>query len=395
MTERSASLTRLDLCACVSVSVSVRAQAQALALQSSGILPTHLLYFTTPASSSSASASSSASSSSAATAAATAATSAATGLDAAAIAAGTALYVRHGALVQDVFASVGVFVDLSLPAGAILQELHRRFELAPPSRAPRRPLRLLILGPKGAGKATQAAMLALKHGLLHISPCALLRAELKRSPELSPQLSPYLTGGGGAGMMVPDDILVPLVVARILSKDAKARGWVLEGFPRTPAQAEALDRAHITPNRVVVLNVSDAEAKARVTTRRVDPDTGDVYSFGSGSGSGSGSGAGLSGALKDRLVQRPHDQLHNLEAINFTIAGFLDELRTKYANVLRDIEGGGRAAPPSAAANTSSNQEDKIRAAKAAVFEQIEDFVLAPLNSKYAHANKPAAAKKA
>lgn len=341
-------------------------RAQALALQAGGILPTHLLYFTTPASGSSASP--------AAAAAASAAASAA-GSDPA-TAAAASNYVRHGAQVQQVFESVALFLDLTRPVPALLEQLQTAFNASPPSKAPKRPVRLVILGPKGSGKHTQSTLLSHKYNLLHINPSALLRAEIRKTPALSARVSQYLNNG----LLVPDEIMVPLVLERLQSRDAKARGWILEGFPRTPAQALALEKASIVPNRVVVLAISDEEARARIIGRRIDPETGDVYHF--NSDKDLNAAVGLSSALKDRLVHQPNDQAHNIDAINFTYAGYIDEVRAGFGAAVREIAAGGR----------NQDSKTKVEANKAAVFEQIEDFVLAPLNSKYAHAAKAAAA---
>lgn len=339
-------------------------QTQALALQSAGILPTHLLFFTTPAT---AAASAAAASAAAAPASAFASADPAT-------AAAAASYERHGAQVQQVFGHVATFLDLSKPASALWEQLSQVLNASPRSRAPKRPMRVLLLGPKGAGKQTQASLLSRKYGLLLVSASQLLRAEMKRTPALKDQIGQYLCNG----MLVPDEVVVPLVVARLLAADAKKQGFVLEGFPRTPAQADALAKASISPNRVVIMTIGEEEAAARVTGRRVDPDTGDVFHF--ASEQDLHSNAALSSALKDRLVHQPNDQAHNVEAINFTIASYIDELAERYARFVRRVAAGGRDASTPA----------KAQQAKLAVFEQIEDFLLAPLNSQYAHvqANK-------
>ena len=345
-------------------------RAQALALQAGGILPTHVLYFTTPASASGGAAGSPAG----AAAAASAAAASAAGSDpATALAASN--YIRHGAQVQQVFESVALFLDLTRSVPALLEQLQTAFNASPPSKAPKRPVRLVILGPKGSGKHAQATLLSHKYNLLHINPSALLRSEIRKTPALGARVSQYLNNG----LLVPDEILVPLVLDRILADDAKKRGWILEGFPRTPSQALALSKASITPNRVVVLSISDEEARARIIGRRVDPETGDVYHFNTDKDLAA---AGLSSAIKDRLVHQPNDQGHNIDAINFTYAGYIDEVRKGFGPVVREVAAGGR----------TQDSKAKIEANKAAVFEQIEDFVLAPLNSKYAHAAKATAA---
>lgn len=142
-----------------------------------------------------------------------------------------------------------------------------------PSPAPRRPMRVLMLGPTGAGKYTQSVRLANKHGLVHLSSGALLRAEMAKSAELTNEMEPYLK----AGQLVPESVIIPIVTNRLLASDCRQRGWILDGFPRTAAQAEALAKNNLTANRVVFLEVSEETSKERCLRRRVDPTTGEVY----------------------------------------------------------------------------------------------------------------------
>ena len=96
--------------------------------------------------------------------------------------------------------------------------------------------RMVFLGAPGAGKGTQAKMLAKAHGLLHISTGDMLREEVQGKTELGQQAEAHMD----AGRLVPDELMIAMVAARILRPDA-AKAWILDGFPRTLAQAEALD----------------------------------------------------------------------------------------------------------------------------------------------------------
>lgn len=327
-------------------------RVQALALQSSGVLPTHVLYFTNSSGS-----------------------PAGEPVEPA-IAAQAEHFKRHGAAVQEVFAPVAHFVDLKQSDAAITTQLTTLLNGAPRSRAPKRPMRVLLLGPRGAGRHTQASLLAQKYGLVHVNATALLKAEIKKTPALGLKVQQYLS----SGLLVPDDIINPLVLARVLAQDAKTKGFVLEGFPRNSVQAQALARAAVVPNRVVVLNVEEEECKRRVQGRRRDHETGDEYNF-TPDAEGAAEEAALPSAIRDRLVHAPNDQLQTLEAINFSYASFIDDLKVTYGKVLREIHGGGRGATASDASKS-----------KLDVFEQIEDFLLAPLHSGYAHVKAKEAA---
>jgi adenylate kinase len=95
---------------------------------------------------------------------------------------------------------------------------------------------LLVLGPQGSGKGTQAERLSTAHGIPHVSTGEMFRAAVSAATELGKRVEPILA----AGELVPDDLTVALIRERLAEPDAAA-GFVFDGFPRTLAQAEALD----------------------------------------------------------------------------------------------------------------------------------------------------------
>ena len=99
--------------------------------------------------------------------------------------------------------------------------------------------RLIVLGRQGAGKGTQSALLSEHYGVPHISTGDMLRAAVRDGTEFGLKAKEYMD----AGQLLPDDIMVGLVGERLAQPDA-ADGWLLDGFPRTPGQAEALARGH-------------------------------------------------------------------------------------------------------------------------------------------------------
>ena len=99
-------------------------------------------------------------------------------------------------------------------------------------------MKIIMLGAPGAGKGTQAKKIAAKYDIPHISTGDIFRANIKNGTELGKKAKTYMD----QGLLVPDDLVVDLVVDRVKQKDCRT-GYVLDGFPRTIPQAEALDRA--------------------------------------------------------------------------------------------------------------------------------------------------------
>jgi len=129
-------------------------------------------------------------------------------------------------------------------------------------------LRVIFLGPPGAGKGTQAQALAKEWGVPHVATGDMLREAVAAKTPLGLEAKRHMD----AGALVPDDVVIGLVGERLAQPDAKA-GVVLDGFPRTVAQAEALDalfaRTGLTLDRVIFFDVSRAELLRRLTGRRV------------------------------------------------------------------------------------------------------------------------------
>lgn len=137
-------------------------------------------------------------------------------------------------------------------------------------------LRVIFLGPPGAGKGTQAQALASEWGVPHVATGDMLREAVAAKTPLGLEAKRHMDSGG----LVPDEVVIGLVGERLAQPDAKA-GVVLDGFPRTVAQAEALDalfaRTGLSLDRVVYFNVSREELLRRLTGRRVCRGCGRTY----------------------------------------------------------------------------------------------------------------------
>lgn len=137
-------------------------------------------------------------------------------------------------------------------------------------------MRMILVGPPGAGKGTQAARLVDKFQIPHISSGDMLRAAVKEGTELGQAADRYMK----AGQLVPDDVVIGMILERIAKPDCAA-GFMLDGFPRTRPQAEALDqamsKAGVALDNVVLIEVPDALLEERACGRRTDPETGTIY----------------------------------------------------------------------------------------------------------------------
>ena len=137
-------------------------------------------------------------------------------------------------------------------------------------------MRLVFMGPPGAGKGTQAKAVAEQYNIPHVSSGDIFRAEIAAGSELGRQIREYLDSGA----LVPDETTVRAVVGRLGADDC-ADGWLLDGFPRTLAQAEALDGAleagGATLDAVVYLEVDPEAIVRRMAGRRVCPKCGRSY----------------------------------------------------------------------------------------------------------------------
>jgi len=137
-------------------------------------------------------------------------------------------------------------------------------------------MRMILVGPPGAGKGTQAQRLVDRFHIPHISSGDMLREAVKQGTELGKQADGFMK----AGQLVPDDVVIGMILERIAKADAAA-GFMLDGFPRTIPQAEALDaamsNAGVSLDLVLMIEVPDDLIVERGIGRRNDPVTGRIY----------------------------------------------------------------------------------------------------------------------
>jgi adenylate kinase len=137
-------------------------------------------------------------------------------------------------------------------------------------------VKVVFLGPPGAGKGTQAVKIAEKYNVPHISTGDILRAAVKEGTELGKLAKEYMD----KGELVPDDVIIGIIRERLSQSDVRERGFILDGFPRTLPQAEALDKMlaelNMPLDKVVYLNVDDEEIVKRLLARGRADDTEEV-----------------------------------------------------------------------------------------------------------------------
>ena len=133
-------------------------------------------------------------------------------------------------------------------------------------------MNLILLGAPGAGKGTQAEVICEKLSIPAISTGNIIREALKNGTEMGLKAKAYMD----EGKLVPDDVVIGIIRER-LSQDDCQNGFILDGFPRTIPQAEALDQMGIVIDRVISIEVPDDKIAARMAGRRVCPKCGASY----------------------------------------------------------------------------------------------------------------------
>jgi adenylate kinase len=195
-------------------------------------------------------------------------------------------------------------------------------------------MKLILLGPPGAGKGTQCKRIIDKYGMAHMSSGDILRAERKANSELGQKAQGYMDSGA----LVPDDLIIDMMIGAI--KNAPA-GYVLDGFPRTVAQGEGLDaaleKAGEKIDAIVNLQVPDEPIMGRMTGRRSCPECGAVYHVVNLKPKTDGQCDKGCGALVQRKDDTPEVVSHRLKTYHEQTAAVVGYYQEK-GNTILDID---------------------------------------------------------
>ena len=193
-------------------------------------------------------------------------------------------------------------------------------------------MKLILLGAPGAGKGTQGELLAERLGIPTISTGNMLREAMANGSQLGKQVKSYMD----AGSLVPDEVIMSLIADRIAQPDCKA-GFILDGVPRTLAQAQAMDAAGIRIDHVVSLEVDDAEIAGRMAGRRVCTQCGASYHIVSNPPKTEGICDLCGGAVKIRKDDEPETVKHRLKVYHASTEVMKDYYEAQ--NKLRLVQG--------------------------------------------------------
>lgn len=159
-------------------------------------------------------------------------------------------------------------------------------------------MKLIFLGPPGAGKGTISQRITDDLGVVQISTGDLLRAAVKAGSELGKQAKGYMDSGA----LVPDQLVIDLLKERIAEPDC-AKGFILDGFPRTIPQAEALDQAGVEIDQAINFVLADETIIRRLSGRRIHKESGKIYNV-----NPEGEPKPPTGMNPDELLQRDDDK---------------------------------------------------------------------------------------
>jgi adenylate kinase len=192
------------------------------------------------------------------------------------------------------------------------------------------PLNIIIAGAPAAGKGTQCESIVSQFGVIHLSTGDILRAAVKAQTPLGVEAKGFMD----AGQLVPDSLIIGVICDRLKESDCAEKGWLLDGFPRTKSQADALSAAGMVPDCFVLLDVAEDVLVERVTGRRTDPDTGKIYHM--------KFSPPESEEIASRLVQRSDDTAEKIIVRYREFQSHIDAIKSSYSDKTVWVDGAAK-----------------------------------------------------
>jgi len=186
---------------------------------------------------------------------------------------------------------------------------------------------VIIAGAPASGKGTQCEVIKEKFGVVHLSTGDMLRAAVAAGTEVGKLAKDYMDNG----KLVPDDVIIGVVKDRLCASDCKDKGWLLDGFPRTQAQANALAEAGVSADCFLFLDVPDDVLVERVVGRRTDPVTGKIYHM--------KFSPPEDYEVRSRLVQRSDDTEEKVKVRLEQFHANVDAVKDSYMDIMVVIDG--------------------------------------------------------
>lgn len=187
--------------------------------------------------------------------------------------------------------------------------------------------KVILAGAPAAGKGTQCEVIQTNFGLVHLSTGDILRNAVQQGTLLGLLAKPYMD----AGHLVPDELVIELILSRLKEHDCETRGWLLDGFPRTKSQADALHNSGILPDVFLLLDVPEDILVERVTGRRTDPTTGKIYHMTFNPPENE--------EIASRLIQRSDDTAEKIIVRYREFQSHIDAIKSSYEDKMVLIDG--------------------------------------------------------
>jgi adenylate kinase len=209
-------------------------------------------------------------------------------------------------------------------------------------------LNIIIAGAPASGKGTQCEVIKEKFEVVHLSTGDILRAAVKDQTELGKKAKAFMD----AGQLVPDELIIDVVSDRLRQQDCQSKGWLLDGFPRTKSQADALTKAGMVPDCLILLDVPEEVLVERVVGRRTDPVTGKIYHMKFSPPENE--------EIKERLIQRSDDTEEKIKVRFKEFLSHIDAIKSCYApEMIKVIDGKQSSSSVTQAVTTALNDAQK------------------------------------